>query len=82
MLSDKSININLNIYEILKNKAKRAILMRDRVIRIGVLGVICCLLLPVATFSSQRAKVRPMAEDSVLRVLYYGGLKGNIAPCG
>ncbi len=47
------------------------------------IGVFSCFLLVSASIAgTYTAKVTPMAENSVLRVLYYGGIKGNIAPCG
>ena len=57
--------------------------MRRRVMKYGGLGIICSMLIFSAVTSwSKVAKVNQMASDSVLRVLYYGGIKGNIAPCG
>lgn len=54
-------------------------------LRWGILsiGVLSCLLLVSASIAgTYKAKVTPMAEDGVLRVLFYGGIKGNIVPCG
>jgi hypothetical protein len=46
-------------------------------------GLIACLvLISAATAGAFTVNVKPMTDDTVLRVLYYGGLKGNIAPCG
>ncbi len=46
-------------------------------------GLIVCLLLYSTVMAGAfTVNVKPMADDGVLRVLYYGGIKGNIAPCG
>lgn len=47
-------------------------------------GVVCISLLLSVTIAGAAFKtnVAPLAADGVLRVLYYGGIKGNIAPCG
>ena len=46
-------------------------------------GLIVLLLLFVTTIAGAfTVKVKPMADNGVLRVIYYGGIKGNIAPCG
>ena len=44
--------------------------------------IVFVLLLSTAMAGAFTANVKPMADDGVLRVLYYGGIKGNIAPCG
>jgi len=48
------------------------------------IGVACSFLLLSVTIAGAAFKtnVAPMANDGVLRVIYYGGIKGNIAPCG
>ncbi len=48
------------------------------------LGVICSFLLVSITTAEAAFKtnVAPMADNGVLRIIYYGGIKGNIAPCG
>ena len=48
--------------------------------KIGLIGSL--LILSVGIAGAFSVNVKPMTEDTVLRVLYYGGLKGNIAPCG
>ena len=52
--------------------------------QLGKLAIIISglLFLSAASSWSKGALVKPMASDSVLRVLYYGGIKGNITPCG
>ena len=52
-----------------------------RFFKIAVVG--CFLLLSVTVAGAAfKTNVAPLADDGVLRVLYYGGIKGNIAPCG
>ena len=47
------------------------------------IGIICCFLLFSAALAGAfTANVAPLAENGVLRVLYYGGIKGNVKPCG
>ncbi len=46
-------------------------------------GLIASLvLISAVTAGAFTVNVKPMTDDTVLRVLYYGGIKGNIAPCG
>jgi len=46
-------------------------------------GLIACLvLISAVTAGAFTVNVKPMTDNTVLRVLYYGGIKGNIAPCG
>jgi hypothetical protein len=54
-------------------------------LRLGFLGAAligCYLLCSVALAGAFTANVAPLAEDGVLRVLYVGGIKGNVKPCG
>ncbi len=55
--------------------------MTKRICKSFSLGI-CLLFFTALTAWSQDAVVKSMTNDTVLRVLYYGGLKGNIAPCG
>lgn len=49
-------------------------------LRVGL--IVCLLLFSTAMAGAFTVNVKPLADDGVLRVLYYGGIKGNIAPCG
>lgn len=51
----------------------------------GVLGfglLACLVLFSAVSAGAFTVNVKPMTDNTALRVLYYGGLKGNIAPCG
>jgi len=43
---------------------------------------VCLLLLSAVIAGAFTVNAKPMVDNGVLRVLYYGGIKGNIAPCG
>ena len=49
-------------------------------LKIGL--IVSLLILSAGMAGAFTVNVKPMTEDTVLRVLYYGGIKGNIAPCG
>ena len=57
--------------------------MKRQFLRIlGVVVIGSLLLFSVVPAGAFTVNVEPLTEDGVLRVLFYGGLKGNIAPCG
>ncbi len=54
-------------------------------LKFGVFGsglIACLVLISAVSAGAFTVNVKPMTDNTVLRVLYYGGLKGNIAPCG
>ena len=52
-----------------------------RIIKFGLIGLFVCLLNSVSALA-YKVNVEPPAADTVLRVIYYGGIKSNIEPCG